>query len=721
MVKRRKALKGAKGSALFMVICIMAILMVVAITAMAMVSLAYTRSLQNYTASQSYVTAVNTLDMISEVTHYKGAGSSVTDYGQDATDIDDIAEPLRNVLLTCMADTTKGGQVEYGTIEFDTTEMSGIQFVDFTDQASGTTLGQIKYQVLKPSDPSAKMDHIIDGDNASPSCNYGSHVEYNGRYYTYAKVKVSIQVQSGSGDTAQVRTVSKVIAPVMSWEETSSPPPQTPPTQPGGGLFDQAVKALGKYTSAPGVKVIGGISTKETTAVNFPGLDEITKSMYINGDMNTVDSGWSGDIKIGAGKQITVNGTLTVGNNFKMLSTFDPDSSDGGSKPFIYCENIQWTNSNIPSGDIDIITETGGVYGRDNNEISGNVLSGGDLELVGNNLKISGTVFVDGDVEIKNGLSDGGGTIYYTGSISGNLGGVKAIKVNAADYNLDIHSPGTNEENGQNIVHFPDNSREYNIMTESSVFSSCYDESGNIIKSDSDTSLTSDPATGTFTVTDEDGKAIPAEDIVVIDATTSGTIEIDPGKTIVFDTSKGDYFSDFEVVVKSGEGIVNVVQTPGDITLKGVKMWSETVKEAVEKGEDLDPDAIASNPEYSKIFWDVPSGANITMDSQDPGNLLNAYIYSPEANFSASTQDCGVNVKYEGNTSKVWLLGSVIANDIDMGNGLGIIFIDPYANSSNGGNGGNGGNSDPPPASPATKTNFEYDVLNGNFYYTNRG
>ena len=130
MVKCRKALKGAKGSALFMVICIMAILMVVAITAMAMVSLAYTRSLQNYTASQSYVTAVNTLDMIIEATDNT---STTNDYGQVALSIDDradIAEPLYDVIEQCNTDVYNGGtydnskacgQIGYGTVEFDTT------------------------------------------------------------------------------------------------------------------------------------------------------------------------------------------------------------------------------------------------------------------------------------------------------------------------------------------------------------------------------------------------------------------------------------------------------------------------------------------------------------------------------------------------------------------------------------------------------------------------
>ena len=164
MVKRRKALKGVKGSALFMVICIMAILMVVAITAMAMVSLAYTRSLQNYTASQSYVTAVNTLDMIVKATDNT---STTNDYGQVALSDSDrvaIADPIYDVITKCNADVLKdgdtdgdgkpnynnsyaGGQVEYGTVEFDTVGMSGIEFVDYLD-ASGNVLGQIKYEVL---------------------------------------------------------------------------------------------------------------------------------------------------------------------------------------------------------------------------------------------------------------------------------------------------------------------------------------------------------------------------------------------------------------------------------------------------------------------------------------------------------------------------------------------------------------------------------------------
>jgi len=729
MVKRKKALKGTNGSALFMVICVMAILMVVAITSMAMVSLAYTRSLQNYTASQSYITAVNTLDMITETTHYMGTGSSTSDYGQDEAAVVKISEPLREVLWECMGDSVKGGQVKYGTVNItegplkSNAETDAIHFVPLDGDPDDNGGNNICYEVLPAPANAADGKASVDPGNASaPECGYGESAYYNGRYYTHAKVKITVKVQSGSGDTAQIRTVSKVIDPMISWEETSTPTPPPTPPKTGGGLFDQAVKALGKYTSAPGVRVIGGISTKEKTDVSFEGLDEITKSMYINGNMATVNSGWSGEIKIGADKQIAVNGTLKVDNVMKFVSTFDPNAGSG-SKPFIYCENIQWGNSPIPSGHIDIITKTGGLYGRDDNEIAGNVVSGGDLSLVGNNLKISGKIFVDGDVEIKNSLVNSGGTIYYTGNIKGNLNGVSAVKINAADYNFDVTNPKINPENGQMIIHAPDNSREYNVMTEESVFSSCYDDSGDIIPSyDYSKNNELDPTTGTIVVKDEEGNIIPEEDIIRINASSTGRIDVPVGKTIVFETTPGatTYISDLEIVVESGEGIVNIVQAPGDIDLKGVKIWSETVKDAVESGADLDVDVIAKDPEYSKIFWDVPEGSNVNLNSMDPGNLLNAYIYGPEANFAASTQNCGVNVKYGGSTDRVWLLGSVIGNDIDMGNGLGIIFIDPYANGEIGGGGETPETPPTPPVTPSTKKNFQQDVNNGNFYYTNR-
>ena len=721
MVKRRKALKGAKGSALFMVICIMAILMVVAVTAMAMVSLAYTRSLQNYTASQSYVTAVNTLDMITATSHYTGSGSIAPDYGQDTAAIEKIAQPLREVLWDCMAATTKGGQKKYGSISITDGPLGSdsIQFLTF--DGTDNTKNNILYEVLPaPANATDGMASVDPADIAAPDCGYGESVLYNGRYYTHAKVRITVKVQSGTGDTAQIRTVSKVVDPMISWEETSSPSPS--PSTPGTGLFDQAVKALGKYTSAAGVTVVGGISTKETGEVKVPGLNEITKSMYINGGLNTQDSGWSGNIKIGADKQITVNGTLKVPNDFNIESTFVTGTSSG-SKPFIYCNELQWESNYIPAGEIDIITKTGGSIKADGKEITGNIISGGDFNIDGNNAKITGKIFVDGDINIEKSLSNGGGIIYYTGNITGNTGntgGVKFEKIDPKKFNFD--SPGANED-GQMIISSPDGSRQYNVMTEESVFSSCYDDDGNLIQSDSDTSLTSDPATGTFTVTDEDGKAIPAEDIVVVDATTRGTITVEPGKTIVFDTSKGGNFSDFEIEVAKGAGIVNIVQTSGDIDLKGVRIWSETVKEAIESGKELDMDAIASDPEYSKIFWDVPSGSNITMNDMDPGNLLNAYIYGPEANFKAATQNAGVAVNYkgmknkDGGTNRAWLLGSVIGNDISMGNGLGIIFIDPYANGDN--PGGDPGD-DPPPSTPTTKKNVQQNINNGNFYFTNR-
>ena len=734
MVKRYKNQKGAKGSALFMVICIMAILMVVAVTAMAMVSIAYTRSLQNYTASQSYITAVNTLDMITDTTHFCGTGSSSGDYGQEASDIENISKPLREVLLECMGASIKGGQKRVGNISIDAGPLAGEGIVSFAefDDGNGNT-GNILYEVLpKPSgDGKASVDP---SDPSAPDCDYGEYILHNGRYYTHAKVKITVKVQTGTGDTAQVRTVSKVIDPMMSWEETSTPPP----TPPGGGLFDQAVKALGKYTSAPGIKVIGGISTKEKTDVSFAGLDEITKSMFVNGNMSTVNSGWDGEVKIGADKQIAVNGTLKVENEIMFKSTFN-SATDSGSKPFIYCENIQWTNSSIPSGDIDIITKTGGIYGNDNNEISGNVISGGNLELKGNNLKISGSIFVDGNVSIANSLSNAGGTIYYTGSIdTSKLNGVNAVKINPDEYNFDVKSPTTGED-GQMIIHLPDNSREYSVMTEKSVFSSCYDDSNNLIPSyeygdssntkvqtDAEGNPIIDEATGLpkTVVIGPDGEEIPESDIIRITPATKGTITVPVGKTIVLDTTPtnpwwpdgGAVYEDLEIVVESGEGTVNIVQAPGNITFQGVKIWSEKVKEAVESGADLDINDIASDPEYSKIFWDVPKGSNVNIDTiGGKGNLLNAYIYSPEANVKAGNQSCGCSVKYGGSNDSVWLLGSVIANDITMGNGLGIIFIDPYASGS-----GTGGGGTPPSPTPTGKKKFEYNVNNGNFYFTNR-
>ncbi len=746
MVKRRKALKGAKGSALFMVICIMAILMVVAITAMAMVSLAYTRSLQNYTASQSYVTAVNTLDMIIEATDNT---STTNDYGQVGLSLDDrayIADPLYNVITQCNADVLQdgdtdgdgkpdynnsyaGGQIEYGTVEFDTVGMSGIEFVDYLD-ASGNVLGQIKYEILPdpkhdPSD-TTKCSTVtrgqMDGSTSTTPINYGTLTKYDSTsggkdiedYYAFARIKMTVKVKSGSGDTAQIRTVSRIYDALLyeRKEATSaSNPPYTPPSS-NSGKFTQAVKTMGLYTSGTGMNVIGGLSSYGGGG-SFAGLKGNTSSVYINGDFDPKDSGHDGTMDIGAGQQITINGKFSVNNNFKFNSTFDP-SVDSGYKPFLYCDEIDWSNSNIPSGYMDILTRNGGTYGRDDNTISGNVLSGGDLTLVGNNLNISGDIFVDGDVIIKNSIK-GTGTIYTTGNVTGNNNGVKVVKL-PADTNFDINDPKaniTNTENGTLTVTTPITpSTTYNVSTDKSVFGQYFKDG--------------DPSKGVITAEskpDTVDNEIPPSSTGVIE------INIPEGETQTIYLPPGDY-TNMEIVITGG-GDAKIFQD-GNVNLTSCKIWSEFVKEKVENGETIDMKTLADDPDYSIIEWEVAAGATLSVGhTGGEGTFLNAYIYGPDAGIMQTAEGTPgrpvVTVIDEfgrTQTMKTWLMGAVVGNDLTMTDGgPGIIFINPDGT-------GNGGNNNPgqeiPPGTPAggfTRTAVKYNLKSsatGNGYYTNR-
>lgn len=738
MHKRKRALKGAKGSALFMVICIMAILMVVAVTAMAMVSIAYARSLQNYTASQSYVTAKNTLDMIVEVTD--NTSSTVNDYGQVAmtlTERKNIAKPLFDVITKCNSDvyngttydnSKAGGQVEYGTITLDTTELSGISFVDFTD-SSGAVLGQIKYEVLPdpkaPSGISEVTRGELDGTTDTTPIQYGTQVTFpdtvGGKdiqeIYSFARIKMTVKVQSGSGDTAQIRTVSKIYDAKLyeKRENTAGTPPKTRPGS-SGGRFTQAVKTMGTYKSGTGMNVIGGISAKGGGG-SFAGLKGNTSSVYINGDFNPIDSGHNGTMDIGAGQQITINGKFTVNNNFNFNSTYEP-TTDTGAKPFIYCEEIDWANSNIPSGDMDIITKDGGRYGRDANKITGNVLSGGNLSLVGNNLEISGNIIVDGNVTIENSIK-GTGTIYYTGSINkseAEANGVKFVKLPAGT-TFDVKNPTVDSESGTKIITTPITpSTTYNVSTDQSVFSEYY-EDGDVTKGIVPAETAPTPVDNTFDGT-ASGAGPGSKNIIYLD--------IPKGDTQTVYLQPGDY-TNVEIVIRGG-GDATFYQD-GDINMSGVRVWSELVKNKVENGEVIDMKTLADDENYSQILWYVDAGASLNISSSgSDGNLLNAYIYGPEAGimYTSGGDASGPYVKVKdefGNISnmKTWLMGAVVGNDIEMCNGSsGIIFINPDGT----GSGGSTGEIIDPGTDPGKGFNavdVKYRLKTpGLDYYTNR-
>ena len=726
MVKRKKALKGTKGSALFMVICVMAILMVVAITAMTMVSLAHTRSLQNYTASQSYVTAVNTLDMIVASTdnvaeESAGFNSNYGQVGLSITDRVNIANPLFEVIKECNTDvyssgtydnSKAGGQVKYGEISLDTTEMSGIQFLDFTN-SSGTVLGQIKYEVLPDPKAPAGISEVtrndIDGYSGNTTkIQYGTQVRFPNdpsnpttyELYSFARVKMTVKVQSGSGDTAQVRTVSRIYDALLYEKEDKAP---------GGGggnpggKFTQAVKTMGVYKSGTGMNVVGGLSSYGGGG-SFAGLKGNTSSIYINGDFKPSDSGHDGTIDIGAGQQITINGKFTVDNNFKFNSTFS--STDTGYKPFLYCDEIDWSNSNIPSGPMDILVKNGGVYGRDDNTIAGNVVSGGDLKLVGNNLEITGEIFVDGNVNISQSIK-GTGTIYTTGNVTGNNNGVNIVKLPAGTV-FDIKNPSVNPENGTLKVTTPKTpSTTYNVSTDKSVFGQYF--------------VGGDPSNGVIS-------AQTKPDVVDNDipAASTGTIEINipEGTEQTIYLPPGNY-ENMEIVITGG-GNARIYQD-GNVNLTSCKVWSQLVKDKVENGETIDMKTLADEEGYSVIEWEVAAGAQLDIGHKGgEGTFLNAYIYGPDAGIMQTASGTPgrpeVTVIDEfgrTQTMKTWLMGAVVGNDITMTDGgPGIIFINPDGT-------GNSGTPVDPSKDPDSfdKTKVRYNLnssATSSGYYTNR-
>jgi len=746
MVKRKKALKGAKGSALFMVICIMAILMVVAITAMAMVSLAYTRSLQNYTSSQSYVTAVNALEMIAEISDNK---ATIGEYGESDSDVtNSISAPLYK-LFSDAHDEFKSSspdvsdiKPQYAEISFPELEGSGIVFVPYEE----STGKNVKYQILANTSSKASVkpkDSIFasmmpDSENNKVNIKYGERTQVfwtdnNGttdtsddtdwaETFQYALVKISVKVQSGAGDAAQIREVSTVREVALYQKKKKSNP--NPGSNPGGP-FTQAVQTMGKYTSGTGMNVVGGISAKGGGG-SFAGLKGNTSTIYINGDFTPKDSGHDGEIAIGAGQQITVNGKLTIDNNFKFNSTYD-ETKDTGGRPFIYCDEIAWTNSNIPTGTVDILTKNGGTYGRDNNTISGTVLSGGDLKLEGNNLNITGEIIVDGNVDIASSIT-GTGTIYYTGTINKSAtseeNGVKKINgvtiVEISDETVfDILNPAIDEATATKIVTTPTGTdRTYNVATDKSVFGKFYedgDPTKNVTPAEKKPDAVSnplDPATASATL---DQKNSGQRKVITIDTDAIVAEGCEP--TIYL--AAGSY-ENMEIVV-TGSHDVKIYQD-GNVTMNGCRIWSKTVKDKVEAGETIDVTKLADEEGYSKIYWNIDKNAELNMGTGGGGNLFNAYIYGPEAGIMQTTggDSAGPYVKIKdefGNEKnmKTWLMGAVVGNDITMCDGSsGIIFINPYGSGS--------GSGDKPPVAdnPDLYTDTVYNLNSGIYYYTNR-
>lgn len=727
MSNRKTAMKK-RGSALFMVICVMSIMLVVVMTAMAMVSLAYTRALQDYTASQSYITARNTLDMIVE----SGDNTIVTyDYGQSSlsnAQMIALNQPLVDVMMDVntnfLAGNPIGGQVQYGTISSLPDEFGSCEFIDLSGSGE-----QIKYEVLADPNPSGSTySWDLDGDTVTDDTTaYGqlgtmawtlnpiTGMEEQTQYIG-CRVKLTVAVSSGVTESEQTRTVSKVFdAKYLLVQERSAGSPGSPaiPGGSGGGPFTQAIQTTGGYSGGTGMSILGGISAKGGGG-SFDGLKGSTSSIYINGAFNPVDSGHNGTIDIGAGQSVVINGKFTVNNNFNFNSTYT--STSVGARPFIYCDEIDWSNSNIPVGEMDVIAVNGGTYGRDANSISGNLASGGNLTLKGNNVVISGTVFVDGNLDVSQSISNtSSGTIYISGSYDSSKipSGVTVIKKDPGFLDLVVDDENTDSTTGVATISIP-TSVTYSVPTDASVFGQLYENgnpTGTILGAESQ-----------FGSSLEVGSTSETVDVV----NSPIEITVAEGDTTNIYLPEGTY-SGLEIVV-SGGGNVNIIQDD-NVTLQGAKIWTDIVKSKVEAGEEIDMKTLADDPAYSMITWYVEEGKSLSLNSSasGDGNIINGYIYGPEADFytvNGTPNGPTVTVVDEfGNRTsmKTCLLGSVIANNVSVCNGgPSIVYINPNGTSGGGSGGGGTPAVDPIPPGATSVSSVTFDLQSGTCQYTNR-
>lgn len=168
-----------------------------------------------------------------------------------------------------------------------------------------------------------------------------------------------------------------------------------------------------------------------------------------------------------------------------------------------------------------------------------------------------------------------------------------------------------------------------------------------------------------------------------------GTVRIKGGGTVdlVFENTGnvwGDQYSGNIIVDSTSKTEVKFYGKAGNYKLFNFNVYN-TETEAAMSGTDLNVGNVSGcNIVVPKIYYYFSSGSKVQIYN---GGFLTGYFYAPDAELSANVGGKNIKVKYNGGSVvshnppstnvNITVVGSVVAQKINMPNGNGIAYINP--------------------------------------------
>lgn len=699
-MKTESQTRRTKGSALFMVICMMSIMLVVVMSAMAMVSVAYTKSLQNYSSSQSYVSAKNVMDTFVDA---MGPTSSLTTADKQA---------LFGQLYTWyVADPTtlSLGKDDPSTAEHFTFIVSDIPegLVSGGDAFERSTIVDMYLWDVK----------TVGTGTGNPE----------------AQIKLKTTVKSGAGDTEQTRTLVKTF-----YYEFKVMPTDLP--------FDCAVKTNGTFS--PGgtqLNIVGPATIRQgdLTVKDNNGVGGLQGMTFINGDLTFANSSTA---EVATVPSLTIGGKLEVQNYLNI----QPSSANA----YIYCSELEWQNAPVNDG-FSIISVGDATFNNQTTLPANSPLYvGGDLKFSTSSHTINAPIYCWGDIDLGNGVTDNCTVYMTTGSTLSALGNTvtvgttsTSLTVNGKTINVEVINEtlypascldtdltkydGTNDNYTMDIqIPYAATTKQFAIETEVSKFASITD--GGVQSDPSspigckvglynamDAEEFADQELGVTwpTVTNIPGSppSVSGVDVVIDTSMNNTTVTIPAGQKVYI--TGGDY-ENLNIEVTGNSNKVIIFQDD-DVSLSNCSVTSQAYRTMAATGT-IDATALGVDPNYTPIYWLVNGSStdlSYSAGGSNPNHLttLNAYIYSVGAGeVNVGLGDTTVTgttytVLYthpdgtvKPNTTKVAVAGGITGEDVKCGIDGAIVFI-----------GANG----TPPLPPPSYDPTDYTFSGGEYGY----
>ena len=684
-MKTKNLSKNLQGTVLFTVICVMMVLIVVLMSTLVISASSQKKAVTNFTDSQSYQTALSSINSIKNVL--------------------ENPNPSYDTLRTQL-----GGMAANSSTTIPVTLPTDIGL----GQLSGNIVTVYKY-APDPVDPTK----------------------------TRYKITAVAENYNGSANTVSLYFNCQTVT------TPAPPPPGTPPYLPVSSVWNTGTRSLDSSSFGTSSGSIGG-SSCASTGTSFPGTSGVTGSLFFNGDVSFPNSGnpLFPDYKVengstvkplaylGDGESIVATGNIKLPNEAPILST-----ATGTDRPYIYAGGSFTTTSGKTVGTkdkpIDIICHGANI--NTNMNVYGNLYSEGNVSFTDNNEKILGPMYVEGNLlfskEMLNNINSaadittrfGSGPIVYSGTATYNdnnkpvqittaintllnstdpnkkAAGEALSKIFKRDNTLNLDLSGTDTPNGETkTITLPNgtDNKVINLPTQKSNFGNYY----------------TDPSmTGVITAEDllnPTETNFPSTTLTGTSISSSGKLEASQcsGKQIIIDASAGAVnirlsgeLNNAEIIVK-GDNKVTIFSEDG-ATLNNTKIYTETTKNILDNNQEIKvgSQAAADLTKAPNIQWFVGEGQ--TLEIKDGAkSLINAYIYAlgTGTTFKVGNQ-AGVKlpmVNASGIAVKDLMtnvLGAVLAQNVTVGNGSSVVFIDPNAGSGGGGGGGVGGGNPLPP------------------------